>query len=137
MEAGDWTMSHGVRSDPVWGYLLTARAAMENLEHFETRGCIIGHSHVPTFMRMGRDGPEVVNVTRARTVELGSGRCYVNPGAVGQPRDGDPRASYAMLDTDAATVTYHRVAYEIEATQRRMVEAGLPWPLIERLRYGR
>ena len=137
VEDSGWTVSHGVPSDPVWGYLLTVRAAVEGLAHFTTRGCVIGHSHSPVFLRMGPDAAEPVGVAGGGVVEVGSERCYVNPGAVGQPRDGDPRASYALLDTDADVVEFRRVAYDIEATQRRMVEAGLPWPLIERLAHGR
>ena len=132
-----WTVSHGVPSDPIWGYLLTARAAIEGLAHFKTQGCVIGHSHAPMFLRMGQDGPGPVTVAGGRVVDIGAERCYVNPGAVGQPRDGDPRAAYAVLDTDAGTVEFRRVAYEVGQTQRRMGEAELPWPLIERLSHGR
>ena len=64
-------------------------------------------------------------------------RLVINPGSVGQPRDGDPRAAYAVLDTEANTVTLHRVEYDIEATQRLMEEAGLPRRLIQRLALGR
>ena len=136
-EACGWTVSHGVPSDPVWGYLLTVRTAVESLAHFKTQGCVLGHSHVPVFLRMGEEGPEPLSVAGGRVVEVESQRCYVNPGAVGQPRDGDPRASYALLDTDSGAVEFRRVVYDIEETQRRMAEAGLPRPLIERLSQGR
>ena len=132
-----WTVSHGAPFDPIWGYLLTARAATEGLAHFKTQGCVIGHSHAPVFLRMGQDGPEPVTVAGGGVVDIGAERCYVNPGAVGQPRDGDPRAAYAVLDTEAGTVEFRRVAYDVGRTQRRMGEAGLPRPLIERLAHGR
>ena len=61
----------------------------------------------------------------------------MNPGSVGQPRDGDPRASYALVDTSTATVTHHRVVYDVPETQRLIAEAGLPKPLAERLELGR
>ena len=137
VEDSDWTVSHGVPSDPVWGYLLTVKAAVEGLAHFGTQGCVLGDSHVPVLLRMGPEGPAPVSVGGGRVVDVGSERCYVNPGAVGQPRDGDPRASYAVLDTEAWAVEFRRVEYEIEETQRRMGEAGLPWPLIDRLAHGR
>ena len=136
-EDSGWTVSHGTPADPVWGYMLAVRTAVENLAHFTTQGCVIGHSHVPMFLRMVAGGPEPVNVAGGRVVDIGSERCYVNPGAVGQPRDGDPRASYALLDTDRGNVEFRRVGYAVRATQRRMGDAGLPWPLIERLSHGR
>jgi len=67
---------------------------------------------------------------------LNEGRYIVNPGGVGQPRDGDPRASYALLDTEANSVTFCRVPYPVEETQARMIAAGLPMRLIARLSYG-
>ncbi len=70
-------------------------------------------------------------------VELGDSRLVVNPGGVGQPRDGDPRASYATFDSEAGTLTLHRVEYDLETAQRKIHEAGLPSYLAERLAYGR
>jgi len=70
-------------------------------------------------------------------LELGEDRLIINPGGVGQPRDGDPRASYAVYDSDARAVTLHRVEYDLEKAQRKIREAGLPPYLAERLAYGR
>jgi diadenosine tetraphosphatase ApaH/serine/threonine PP2A family protein phosphatase len=69
-------------------------------------------------------------------VVLGPERVILNPGSVGQPRDGDPRASYAILDDEAMTVEYHRVSYPVEETQAKMIEHGLPARLVLRLGYG-
>jgi diadenosine tetraphosphatase ApaH/serine/threonine PP2A family protein phosphatase len=70
-------------------------------------------------------------------VSVGAGRSLVNPGSVGQPRDGNPAASYLVLDTDADVVEFRRVPYDVDATQKAMRDAGLPPRLAERLRYGR
>jgi diadenosine tetraphosphatase ApaH/serine/threonine PP2A family protein phosphatase len=70
-------------------------------------------------------------------LNLGEERLIINPGGVGQPRDGDPRASYAVLDSDARTLTLHRVEYDLEKAQRKIREAGLPPYLAERLAHGR
>jgi diadenosine tetraphosphatase ApaH/serine/threonine PP2A family protein phosphatase len=70
------------------------------------------------------------------TFRTGDGKLMVNPGSVGQPRDGDPRASYAILDVDRATVDFHRVGYDIQETQRRMRELKLPDMLADRLAFG-
>ena len=67
----------------------------------------------------------------------GDGRAMINPGSVGQPRDGDPRAAYALLDTASGLVTFERVAYDIALTQRRIRDRGLPAFLAERLAAGR
>jgi diadenosine tetraphosphatase ApaH/serine/threonine PP2A family protein phosphatase len=69
--------------------------------------------------------------------ELNDSRCCINPGGVGQPRDGDARACYALLDTGAGRVTFRRVPYDVAATQRRMIERGLPEALANRLARGR
>jgi diadenosine tetraphosphatase ApaH/serine/threonine PP2A family protein phosphatase len=70
------------------------------------------------------------------TVNLPESRLIINPGGVGQPRDGDPRAAYALCDADARTITLHRVPYDIAATQQKMRAAGLPASLAQRLSYG-
>ncbi|HMQ32862.1 MAG TPA: metallophosphoesterase, partial [Chloroflexaceae bacterium] len=90
------------------------------------------------FERVERFLPDLSrNPPRHNIVELtGTCRFFINPGSVGQPRDQDPRAAYAVLDTEAATITFGRVEYEIALTQRQMVEAGLPGPLVRRLEFG-
>ncbi len=101
----------------------------------ETSDVLVGHSHFQFACEAGRGisqpGPEGL------TVPLGHARVVINPGSVGQPRDQDPRAAYAVYDDEARSVSLHRVWYDIAATQRAMSEAGLPEALITRLSAGR
>ena len=135
-EGLDFTLVHGSPRDPIWEYLLTARDARENFRAFSTRFCLIGHSHVPVVFRERRGRIEALAIDPGSRLELGDGRAFLNPGSVGQPRDGDPRASYLVLDTEAGQATWHRVRYDIGATQTKMLELGLPRSLAERLSYG-
>ena len=118
---------------------------MANFALMSQRVCFIGHSHVQIGFRQISDTehverfmPNLHRVSSGSAVVDLSDHCrfFINPGSVGQPRDQDPRAAYAILDTDAATVTFARVAYAIAQTQRQMAECGLPTALIRRLEYG-
>jgi len=134
----DFTLVHGSLRWPEWEYLLSAEAAEEHLRLQETPYSLVGHSHVP-FVVVESEGsrPAMVPLEDGEVVELGERRLIVNPGGVGQPRDGDPRASYAVYDSDAQKLTLHRVEYDVEKAQRKIREAGLPPYLAERLAYGR
>jgi diadenosine tetraphosphatase ApaH/serine/threonine PP2A family protein phosphatase len=134
----DFTMVHGSLRWPEWEYLLSADAAAEHLRLQETPYGLVGHSHVP-FVVAEEEGslPTMVPLSDGDVVKLGEGRLIINPGGVGQPRDGDPRASYAAYDSEARTLTLHRVEYDLEKAQRKIREAGLPPYLAERLAYGR
>ena len=130
---------HASPREPIWEYLLTQEQARENFKLFDTQVCLIGHSHVPLIFALrpdGRvDGPVVAD--EGQTVELESDiRYFFNPGSVGQPRNQDPRAAYAILDTDAGAITFHRIEYDVAQTQRQMTDAKLPNALIRRLEYG-
>jgi diadenosine tetraphosphatase ApaH/serine/threonine PP2A family protein phosphatase len=92
---------------------------------------------VPVVFRSDDGRPAAVPAVPGDPVSIRAGRSLVNPGSVGQPRDGNPAASYLVLDTDADTVEFRRVAYDIDATQKAMRHAGLPPRLAERLSYGR
>ena len=130
---------HGSPREPVWEYLLTRDQSRENFEVFEQQVCFMGHSHVPLIFRRLRDGtcPNPTIPANGDTLAFEPGiRYFVNPGSVGQPRNQDPRAAYAILDTEAATVRFMRVEYDIAKTQRQMREAHLPTALIRRLDYG-
>lgn len=134
-----FTLAHGSPREPIWEYLLSPEQASANFELFTQEVCLIGHSHVQLGFRQraGFDRCERFLPDRIRTIELGGdSRFFVNPGSVGQPRDQDPRAAYAVIDTDAAHVTYCRVEYDIPQTQRQMLQVGLPGALIRRLEYG-
>ncbi len=140
-----YAVAHGSPREPIWEYLLSTEAAAANFEAFHEDICFIGHSHVQLgfrqrygYDRVERFLPDLQrHPPRGVTVDL-SGHCrfLINPGSVGQPRDQDPRAAYALLDTTEATLTFARVAYEVTRTQRQMVECGLPGSLIRRLEYG-
>jgi diadenosine tetraphosphatase ApaH/serine/threonine PP2A family protein phosphatase len=136
---GDFTLVHGSPRDPIWEYLLDSEQALSNFAKLTTVHAAIGHSHVALAFRLEPEQGVVerLNLTDGQTLPLRDGRWIINPGSVGQPRDRDPRAAYAILDDAAGTVTAYRVAYDIAATQEKMAEAGLPTPLITRLSQGR
>jgi diadenosine tetraphosphatase ApaH/serine/threonine PP2A family protein phosphatase len=132
-------MAHASPREPVWEYVLDANLAYVNFAHFFTSVCLVGHTHVPIAFVLDeqRRRCETLIPPLSEPLELGERRMIINPGSVGQPRDGDPRASYALLDVDNMTWEFHRVAYPVEITQERMRARGLPRRLIERLGKGR
>jgi predicted phosphodiesterase len=136
LEKNNFTLVHGSPRDPIWEYVLSAAEAEENLKYFKTQYCLIGHSHLPLLFEFGRSclgsSPEA-----GQRVILGPKRLIFNPGSVGQPRDNDPRASYAIYDSEAKTLALNRVDYDIAAVQQRMLAAGLPEWLGYRLTFGR
>jgi diadenosine tetraphosphatase ApaH/serine/threonine PP2A family protein phosphatase len=134
----DFTLVHGSLRWPEWEYLLSADAAEEHLRLQETPYSLVGHSHIP-FVAVEREGssPAMVPLEDGDVLKLGQVRLIVNPGGVGQPRDGDPRASYAVYDSEVCTLALHRVEYDLKKAQRKILEAGLPSYLAERLAYGR
>lgn len=135
---GRVTLAHGSPRYPVWEYLVYASVAKLSFGFFDTKLCLVGHTHVPILFELSPDGREC-SATRLAVRErlaLGEGRYILNPGSVGQPRDGDPRAAYLMLETDDLTMEHRRVPYDIETTQRLMRKAGLPRRNIARLDLG-
>ena len=127
---------HGSPRDPLREYLTSRAAALANLEILETTLGLHGHTHIPAAF-IGTDTTfGAVLPADGERLDLGDERALVNPGSVGQPRDGDPDASYAILDTDAGHVTWHRVSYDIAAVQSAMVAVGLPRRLVDRLAFG-
>jgi diadenosine tetraphosphatase ApaH/serine/threonine PP2A family protein phosphatase len=137
--ADGFTLAHASPRAPVWEYVLDARVATANFAHFETAVCLIGHTHVAlsATLRPGAEAAEVRRLEDGETLDLDGPRLLVNPGSVGQPRDRDPRAAFALIDTERQTLTARRVAYDIAATQRDMARAGLPTILADRLALGR
>jgi len=135
---GGFTLVHGSLRSPVWEYLLSAEQADAHFALQATPYGLIGHSHLPFWVeeRPGR-GPEFFAAGDGTRVELGDARLIFNPGGAGQPRDGDPRAPYAVYDDGEETVTWHRAEYDIAATQQKMRAAGLDAWLIERLAIGK
>jgi diadenosine tetraphosphatase ApaH/serine/threonine PP2A family protein phosphatase len=133
----DFTMVHGSPREPVWEYLLSADAARDNFTYFETDFCLVGHSHVPLVYESLGSSVMTRQLYGEASMKLGKDRLIINPGGVGQPRDGDPRASYAIYDSDVRILYHYRVEYDVLATQHKMDEQGLPLPLILRLSEGR
>ncbi|MEO8625150.1 MAG: metallophosphoesterase family protein, partial [Candidatus Limnocylindrales bacterium] len=109
-----FTLVHGSPRDPTWEYVYSAGVARANLPLFETTHCLVGHTHVPLVFRQRNGKVEGVHVKGNMAYALKEERLVINPGSVGQPRDGDPRASALLLDTDAGTLDWHRVEYPIE-----------------------
>ncbi len=135
---GDFTIVHGSPRHPVWEYISHSFVAAANLAHFETLYCLFGHTHIPSIYRdVGSlHHCETLDVNPGETIQLTADRLLINPGGVGQPRDADPRASYALLDLAGKTIEYRRVPYPIEETQRLMFDLGLPPRLAHRLSIG-
>jgi predicted phosphodiesterase len=135
------TLVHGTLRWPIWEYLASEEAALAHMQMMETVFGFVGHTHVPLLAVQEPEQPddcELFRLNDGAVVRLGGEeKLVINPGSVGQPRDGDPRASYAIYDTSEQTVTVMRVEYEVNATQRLMAEAELPRWLIERLSFGR
>ncbi|MEE9202447.1 MAG: metallophosphoesterase family protein [Dehalococcoidia bacterium] len=128
---GEFTLVHGSPRHPIWEYLFSAAEAGDSFPLFTTPYCLVGHSHVPILFRQGQEeGPLPLSLS------LGEERLIINPGGVGQPRDGDPRASYAIYDGDSRTLHRFRVPYDLELTQSEMMEQGLPLKLSVRLGLG-
>ena len=140
---GNFTLTHGSPRDPVWEYILYPATARANFEHFKTPYCLVGHTHVPA-LHLWQEGDSTVRAISpvpGQALEIGPAgehrpRIILNPGSVGQPRDNDPRAAYAILDTGEAVWLPRRTVYPVEITQAHMRAAGLPERLINRLSFG-
>lgn len=130
------TLVHGSPRDPTWEYLTSPAAARASFEVLDTTHGLNGHTHIPLAFVLLDDRIETVRPAPGDTLVLRGVRAIVNPGSVGQPRDGDPRASYLILDPEAGTVTWHRVGYAIDAVQAAMTAGGLPARLAARLAHG-
>ena len=128
------TLVHGSLRDPLWEYVWDTRTAYASLAVAETELSCNGHTHVPAVFSL--DGDRVTSTLGRGVIRL-SGRVLVNPGSVGQPRDRDPDAAWALLDTEARTVEFMRTAYDVAETQRRIRARGLPGFLADRLASGR
>ena len=135
---GEVALYHASPRDPVWEYVLAIDQAAECMREQATRVSLIGHSHVALFFRDGAEASEASGgqAEGGRALDLSSERWLLNPGSVGQPRDGDPRAAWLELDTEDWKATYHRVDYEIDRAAAAIREAGLPDLLAERLYVG-
>jgi diadenosine tetraphosphatase ApaH/serine/threonine PP2A family protein phosphatase len=122
--------------DPVWEYLVFPEAAQAHLRLQATLYGFVGHSHLPLVYREGHER-EGAMPGHGKFIPLDGMRLVANPGSVGQPRDGDPRAAYAIVDTQAGHIAFRRVEYDVAAAQRKIRDAGLPEVLAARLSAGR
>lgn len=141
VEQADFTLAHGSPRQPIWEYILDSITAELNFTAFDTRICLVGHTHIPLAFYLpdqlaNNHLCEAYLPRYNRLFELEGGRWIINPGSVGQPRDGNPAAAYAILDCDNNTFEHRRVRYDVQVTQARMREAGLPARLADRLALG-
>lgn len=127
---------HASPRDPVWDYVLTAEGALDALELTEAPLVLVGHSHVALAIGIIGETLDGGLAPEGSEVDLASGRWLLNPGSVGQPRDGDPRAAYLMIDFAAKRAQFRRVPYPVERTQAEIRERNLPEALAERLAHG-
>ena len=138
---------HASPRDPVWEYVLWPDQAAECIARQDARVSFIGHSHVALFFVLPGDDDDAGNAAtdgvargsqagQGSQLDLAEGRWLINPGSVGQPRDGDPRAAWLELDTTGWTATYHRVDYEIGQAADAITAADLPEHLAKRLYVG-
>jgi diadenosine tetraphosphatase ApaH/serine/threonine PP2A family protein phosphatase len=132
----DATLVHASPDRPAeWEYLTSAEDGFRAFAAFPTRLCFVGHSHQAGYWSLGSAGRS--RRTGAVDLALENGRRYlVNVGSVGQPRDRDPRACYAIWDAEARRIAMRRVSYDVAAAQRKIIAAGLPRFLADRLRSG-
>ena len=130
---------HASPRDPVWEYVLAVDQARECMAEQSGRVSLIGHSHVALWFSDGPGLPGSQGGGQAedgRELDISEHRWLLNPGSVGQPRDGDPRAAWLELDTDSWKATYHRVAYDVDRAAEAIRGAGLPELLADRLYVG-
>lgn len=134
---GPFTLAHASPRQPVWEYILDPYTAALNFDFFNTVYCLVGHTHVPVWFEE-EDVYQVVPRMPEydRPMQLAENRLIINPGSVGQPRDSDPRAAYALLNTETLTWKYQRVSYDIGQVQTRMRAYDMPSRLVDRLKYG-
>ena len=129
------TMVHSSLDSPeAWRYILNDEDADRNMELFEGLICFIGHSHVPCIFQERHNSRALLDFLKTFTIKE---KTIINVGSVGQPRDGDPRASYVIYDTTAKIVSFEKVKYDIKSAQKRIMNAKLPKVLSVRLEMGK
>lgn len=125
------------RQPEAWNYCISTSDAALQFEHFTQDLCFLGHSHKPAVFYRSKSG-QVKAVATEGALELRDDcRHIINVGSVGQPRDGDPRSSYAVFDSDDRTIEFRRVDYDVSSAQEKMAAAQLPSFLVERLASGK
>jgi diadenosine tetraphosphatase ApaH/serine/threonine PP2A family protein phosphatase len=134
-QVADYTIVHSTLDQPPhWNYVTNRFDAMSNFSYQFTQLCFHGHTHVPRIYVKS----DKVREVQTDSVEIeANAKYFINVGSVGQPRDGDPRACYAIYDQESKLIVFRRIDYDMETTQRKILEAGLPEMLAERLAEGR
>jgi diadenosine tetraphosphatase ApaH/serine/threonine PP2A family protein phosphatase len=132
----DFTLVHGSPRLPLWEYIAHAFTASDNFKCFDTRYCLVGHTHVPFVFELDEILINQGYMGSDDILKLGDRRLIINPGGVGQPRDRDPRASYAIYDSEEHAIYHYRIAYDIGYTQAKMGKEGLPGFLVTRIAWG-
>ena len=135
---GEVALFHASPRDPIWEYVIGGEQARAAFDAHPARIIMVGHTHLAGAWRLGDDGRLDGGLVRGEeTISLETGRWLINPGSVGQPRDLDPRASWAILDMDALTLRFRRTPYDVPGAQNAIQVAGLPTELGARLAEGR
>jgi predicted phosphodiesterase len=128
---------HASPRDPLWEYILSEHAARDALARTSAPLLLVGHSHIPIALQLSADDSIAGGLAKGGSeIQLSEGRWLLNPGSVGQPRDGDPRAAYLLIDFATGSAHFRRIPYEIELTQAEIREHGLPEALAARLADG-
>ena len=127
---------HASPRDPIWEYVLSTLQAELCLDAQQHRVCLVGHSHVALAFTRRNDSVAGTACPEGSRADLANGEWILNPGSVGQPRDGDPRAAWMLLETEPWSATWHRVEYDVAGAQAAIRAAGLPEALADRLEYG-
>ena len=135
-QADGCDLVHGSPREPLWEYVTSLGVAQDNLALLAAPIGLHGHTHVPVAWVEDGDRVELVRGRPGRPLDLGGRRALVNPGSVGQPRDGNPEASFAILDPVAGAIQWHRARYDVKAVQAAMRATGLPSSLAARLSAG-
>lgn len=139
IEKENFMLVHGSPRDPINEYVFEEGTFIANLSGIKKNICFVGHTHVPLCFYAEPSGEiGVLPLENGTTLKIDSSYKYlINCGSIGQPRDGDPRASFGIYDEKAATLKVIRIEYDITKTQKEILDAGLPLPLALRLSYGR
>jgi predicted phosphodiesterase len=133
---GDFTLVHGSPRDPTWEYVYSIPVARANFRALTTRYGLHGHTHVPIAFREDDGRIDVISPGPGSELALDHASLLVNPGSVGQPRDGDAASSWLLIDTEARRIQWRRASYDVASVQSAMTAAGLPVRLIGRLSHG-
>jgi len=137
VQKDDFLLVHGSPLEPALEYVISTGIAAKNFSFFKSKYCLVGHTHAPLAFKEEDGSCTSITLSTGIGLVLGEKRMIINPGGVGQPRDGDPRASYAIYESGGRMLRLYRVDYDIRATQDKMVRYGLPMTLVSRLETGR